>query len=213
MSYQIHPTCQIPGLAKIYEDVFGPDFIGSFVEVGAFDGMTYSNTWGLASVGWEGIYIEAHPDFAAQCAILHKNNKVQVVPVACGSFDGQTELIVWGEVSTTKLTKWNRDWGMNEKSPTITVPQMTLDSIVYQYAKSHIDLLVIDVEEAEIEVLRGFGECGVLPTMIIIELHEQQGTGPLEKGWQTPFVDNWMTTRRYKKIYADKINTIYVRES
>ena len=55
-------TCQIPGLDAIYDQYFG-DKIGSFVEVGAFDGMTYSNTWHLANRGWYGVYIEAHPDF------------------------------------------------------------------------------------------------------------------------------------------------------
>lgn len=208
MAFVVHPTCQIPGLPEIYEKVFGPDFIGSFVEVGAFDGMTYSNTWGLANAGWTGIYIEAHPDFARQCIYNHSiNPRIDVIPVACGSRNGEIELTVFGEVSTTVLSKWNRDWGMNENTPRLLVPMKTLDSLVAH----QFDLLVIDVEEAEIEVLRGFTIEKYQPKMVIIELHEKQGTNPDQKGWQTPWVDNYM--KGYRKIYADSINTIYVAES
>lgn len=209
MAYVVHPTCQIPGLAKIYEDVFGPDFVGSFVEVGAFDGMTYSNTWGLANAGWTGIYIEPHPDFAARCAEVHKDNKnITVLPFACAEYEGTMPLTVWGEVSTGRLSKWNRDWGMDENSPRIQVPVRRLDQLITQ----KFDLLVIDVEEMEIEVL--LGATGLQkPKMVIVELHEGQGTGPDQKGYQEPWVTEFHVEAGYRKIYADTINTIYVRES
>lgn len=201
-----HPTCQIPGLDKIYADYFGEDFIGSFVEVGAFDGMTYSNTWHLANNGWYGVYIEAHPDFAQRCREVHKDNKVRVVSAACGSSSKEVELTVYGEISTTVLSQWNRAWGMNDSTPKIRVQQETLNFLLTPPHK--IDLLVIDVEEAEIEVLKGFTIEHYNPSMVIIELHEKQGTKSDQKGWQTPWVDNYM--KGYEKIYADTINTIYV---
>src|SRR6185436_6877972 len=103
----IHKTCQIPNLESIYKQYFsGPIF---FVEVGAFDGMTYSNTWGM---DWSGIYIEAHPDFAKQCKI--NNPDAIVVHSACGDHNGTIDLTVFGEVSTAKLSRWNKEWGMNE---------------------------------------------------------------------------------------------------
>lgn len=86
------------------------------------------------------------------------------------------------------------------------VQQETLNFILTPPHK--IDLLVIDVEEAEIEVLKGFTIEHYNPSMVIIELHEKQGTAPHQKGWQTPWVDDYM--KGYTKIYADQINTIYV---
>ena len=50
--YNLSPTCQIPGLDKIYEEYFG-DTLGLFVEVGAFDGESVSNTSGLADANLE----------------------------------------------------------------------------------------------------------------------------------------------------------------
>lgn len=200
----LHPSCQIPNLVKIYGEHFKDYDTVSFVEVGAFDGMTYSNTWGT---GWTGIYIEAHPDFAKQCAI--NNPHCKVVNSACGDHNGTIDLTVFGEVSTAKLSRWNRDWGMTDETPKITVPLRTLDNILEEWEVGEFDLLVIDVEEMEIEVLKGFDIEKHKPKMVIIELHETQGTGPDQKGYQEPWVSDYL--KGYKKIYADAINTIYVR--
>ena len=122
-----HPSCQIPNLNEIYDKYLPAK--GMFVEVGAFDGMTYSNTWHLANDDWKGIYIEAHPDFANQCHDNHKGNNVEVITCACGATEGEIDLIVYGEVSTTVLSRWNRDWGMNESTPKIKMEMLPLDYI------------------------------------------------------------------------------------
>ncbi len=206
---EVHPSCQIPGIAGIFEKYL-PE-TGTFAEVGAFDGMTYGCTWGLANAGWRGVYVEAHPDFALQCIKNHKANpKIDTYAVACGSFNGETALTIYGEVSTTVLDRWSREWGMNDDTPKITVPQKTLDWILNDAEIDFLDLLVVDVEGAEIDVLKGFSVGKHRPKMAIIELHEKQGTGPDQKGHQTPWVDQYF--KDYTKIYADNINTIYVKQ-
>jgi len=203
---EIHQSCQIPGIDEIF-DKYIPD-VGTFAEVGAFDGMTYGCTWGLAKAGWHGVYVEPFPEFADECVKNHSGHNVKVYNMACGSFNGETELTVYGEVSTTILDKWARQWGMNESTPKINVQQKTIDSILQDAGIESLDLLVVDVEGAEIEVLKGFTLAKYCPKMAIIELHETQGTGPDEKGFQTPWVDKFFSG--YTKIYADAINTIYV---
>lgn len=203
---EVHPSCQIPGIAEIFEEYFPNG--GYFAEVGAFDGMTYGVTWGLAKAGWHGVYVEAHPDFAYQCIQNHKvHPKIDTYACACGSTDGEITLTVCGEVSTTVLSRWTRDWGISENTPKIVVPMRTLDSILKESEYDFLDLLVVDVEEAEIDVLKGFSINKYRPKMAIIELHEGQGTRPDQKGWQTPWVDEYF--KGYQKIYVDNINTIY----
>ncbi len=202
-----HPTCQIPGLDAIYAQYLPP--IGSFVEVGAMDGMTYSNTWHLANAGWTGLYIEPYPELAEACIHNHRMNpKITTVACACGAEDGNIDLILCGDVSTTKLTRWTRDWGISEETPILNVPMFKLETLLFIHKIEYFDLLVIDVEEAEIEVLKGFNIRYHNPKMVVIELHEGQGTKMKEKGWQTPWVDGFL--KEYKKVYADKINSIYV---
>ncbi len=99
---------------------------------------------------------------------------------------------------------------MTEETPKVTVPLLTLESILEEGGIGYFDLLVIDVEEMEIEVLKGFDLFRHLPKMVIIELHETQGTAPDQKGYQEPWVTLYF--EGYKKIYADAINTIYVKE-
>lgn len=211
MNYIVHPSCQIPGIAEIFDEYFGDT--GTFVEVGAFDGMTYGCTWGLAEAGWKGLYIEPHPDFARQCITNHATHpNITTVCTACGNRNGFTFLTIYGECSTTKLDKWNKEWGMDENTPKIEVPIKRLDDVLDdENILTGFDLLVIDVEGSEREVLEGFSLQFFRPKMVIIELHEGLGTMPYQKGYQTPWVDNYMMG--YEKIYSDKINSIYVLRS
>lgn len=50
--YSIVPECQIPTLPEILEEHIGFRTDGRFVEVGAFDGFKWSNTYMLAEIGW-----------------------------------------------------------------------------------------------------------------------------------------------------------------
>ena len=51
MSYSLSKSCQIKNLSNIYEKLFGPNKLdGYFVEVGAYDGESFSNTSGLAEL-------------------------------------------------------------------------------------------------------------------------------------------------------------------
>lgn len=55
--YPMAATCQIPffnSLSDLYTFVFGYRTDGLFVEVGAYDGESFSNTSGLADIGWKG---------------------------------------------------------------------------------------------------------------------------------------------------------------
>ena len=203
MGFLVPEKCQIP--TQVLYPLL-PE-VGTFVEVGAFDGMTYGCTWGLAKAGWRGVYVEAHPDFAAQCISVHRSHpKIDTYAVACGPTEGFTQLTTYGECSTTVLDKWSREWGMNDETPKITVPMRRLDSILEESKVTEIDLLVVDVEGAEIGVLQGLS---IRPKVAVIELHETQGTKIDQKGWQTPWVDKYF--KGYVKVYADQINTIYVQ--
>lgn len=100
-------SCQIPffhNLRDVYSFVFGWKRDGVFVEIGAFDGETISNTCCLADIGWEGHYIEPVPQYAAQCKARHaRNPKVSVHQYAVGKTadEGKTiELQVAGPFSS-----------------------------------------------------------------------------------------------------------------
>ena len=51
-------SCQIKKLDEYFHDIFGSKSDGYFIEVGAYDGISFSNTIPLVKNNWNGIYIE-----------------------------------------------------------------------------------------------------------------------------------------------------------
>ena len=90
--YPVAATCQIPffkSVGEIYSFVLGYKRDGVFVEVGAYDGESFSNTSGLADIGWSGHYLEPIPAYAAACAARHAGNAGVTVHTMCiGEKDG-----------------------------------------------------------------------------------------------------------------------------
>ena len=92
--YPTANTCQVPffkSLSDVYTFVFGYECEGLFVEVGAYDGESFSNTSGLADLGWRGHYIEPIPRFAAVAAARHASSapRVQVHTLCICEKDGE----------------------------------------------------------------------------------------------------------------------------
>jgi len=91
--YQYPSSCQIPHVHNLHDVlhfIFGYKKTGLFVEVGAYDGESFSNTSGLADLGWNGHYLEPIPKFANACASRHSWNapRVKVHQVCAGEKDG-----------------------------------------------------------------------------------------------------------------------------
>src|SRR6266849_5987581 len=100
--YVPSPSCQIPTLAFLYELFFGRRNDGRFVEVGAYDGYSFSNTSCLAAVGWSGLYVEAVPRFAEECRTRYAgNDRIAVVNAAVGDRPGALDVVVGGPYSTS----------------------------------------------------------------------------------------------------------------
>lgn len=221
--YKFHKTCQIEGLEKIYADHFPLKKMGTFVEIGAFDGETHSNTSGLADRGWRGIYVEPVPSYAAQCIRRHKENDVLVLKYLVGSSaEHNVKVNVAGELSTKMddpasmydqagLSALYREENLHK---TIEVDQLTLDTILHMCnVAPGFDLLVLDCEGAEWDVLTSFDIKRYRPRMVIIEMHEDSVE------WQsipiinltTRTINAFMKSYGYDKIHQDPINTIFYK--
>jgi FkbM family methyltransferase len=209
MTYTPRPDCQIPNLAAIYEEHLPKD-IGRFVEVGAHDGISFSNTVFLAEAGWHGLYVEPEPVAAHHCRVNHRSHiGVQVAEIAISDREGEAELYTCGSCSTLNWDKNAIDWGC-KKERTIKVKLTTLDNLLTQLKWTpRFDLLVIDVENHEPQVLRGFTIGRWLPKLVIIEAHER------DPAWERSFkagpISGYFGQMGYKKIFADHINSIFLR--
>lgn len=217
--YQLDSTCQIPGLAGIYEDFFGKRADGCFVEFGAFDGEYVSNTSGLADIGWTGYYIEPVPDFFEKCCLRHRSNPNTTVHCAAiGAERAVIEIHVAGPLSTSssnmKQNFAQLDWSCNlfANSQTVKATQVTLED--YLSANNILpgfELIVVDVEGLEWDVFKNFDLQKWHPQMVIIELHDQNDDYLMIRDQCLNLV-NYFDQNNYVPIYKDTTNTIYVQK-
>lgn len=202
-------SCQIPNINEFYRRYF--DEPGIFVEVGANDGYSWSNTWHLAQAGWQGLYFEPVEALAKKCAAKHAKNNVTVVQAAVGSFDGEAKLYT-GEGATTSdhVARNNTYHYGNSPDKFIMVPACKLNTALENMEIPHnFDLLVIDVDGDEVGVLRGIDLSLWRPIMVIIEACKTH----TNQDWR--FNCRGIEARlgcHYREIWHDHINSIFVRK-
>lgn len=190
LNYQYQPTCQIPPkeLDRIYTEAFGFKKDGVFCEIGSHDGWHWSNTWGLAEIGWHGVYVEPVRDLYEQCVQTNaKRPWIDVDHCCVGSYNG-TKILGMAEYGASA----------DAKDGAFEARQLTLDTLLFAHNfKSRFDLLVIDVEGSEADVLAGFTFQKWLPNLIIAE---------------RPPVEYDCLLDLYQIVYSDWINTAFRRK-
>lgn len=217
--FATNESCMIPGLGDIYEDTFKRKRTGTFVEVGAFDGRTQSNTDCLPPLGWSGLYIEPVPQYFEQCVRWHGTSLgVRFENCAIGAYEGTTQLVVGGVLSTANpdvAARWLEiAWSSRyfDSSYNITVPIKRLDNVLTDHEiPIEFDVLVVDTEGYEREVFRGFDLAKWKPKLAIIELAEQADQfTPIESmgNYCEEIRANFMA-HKYQELYRDDTNTIF----
>lgn len=129
---------------------------GYFVDIGATDGITNNNTYALEGRGWSGICVEPNLD----CYTKLKNNRNCIISTAAiypiGGKD--LELIVAGEYSTLyEYADSDHHYTKRQHGFRQRVVTMTLDELLKLHkAPKKIDYLSLDVEGAELDILKNF---------------------------------------------------------
>jgi FkbM family methyltransferase len=137
----------------VFGEVFNEQRNGFFLDVGAHDGVTISNTYILENrYDWRGICIEANPD---TFELLKRNRRCQCVNVCLDQAEGEvafTKRGVWGGIISSET-----DNKPGSPENVIVVPTTTLSNLLGRLsAPKKIDYLSIDVEGAEDRVLKEF---------------------------------------------------------
>lgn len=130
---------------------------GVFVDVGANDGVTFSNSLFFErELGWSGLCVEPLPETFSRLAA---NRRCTCVEAACGVQDGTAELLIGASEMLSGLvdvmSSHHRDRIEREggRAGTVTVKVVNLGQLLLRQGITTIHYLSMDIEGGEAAVL------------------------------------------------------------
>jgi FkbM family methyltransferase len=199
------------------EQIFKDKRNGFFVEIGAHDGIGYSNTYYFEKLGWKGICIEPHPEVfnklklnrsctCLQLCVSNVNGQVDFLKVN-GHFD---EIREYPEMLSgiyqsydpkhlLRVEKEIKAFGGSVEH--IKVESSTLRDIFKDHNVHYVDFLSIDTEGNEYDILTSIDFSKVTIKTIAVEVN-----------FKSTKIYDFLTSRGYvllKRIGGDEV---YCRE-
>lgn len=134
-----------------------PYLNGIFVEIGALDGMKYSNSYFFEkSLGWKGLLVEGSP---SNCKKLRRNqsirNRSEILCAAiCDSYN--TLFIESDAIGGAENELPIRSWVNFTNAAKKRVLCTDLNTLISRYGITHIDVFFLDIEGSELTALKRF---------------------------------------------------------
>jgi FkbM family methyltransferase len=130
---------------------------GTFLDIGANDGVTFSNTYALQLMGWRGVLVDASPVAAAR--LRHTYEGVDTVTVIHAAITDQDGTVTLHDSSDTLVSSLNataeQTWRHHNFSwCPVQVPAMTVASLYQAAGTTAFDFVSIDAEGHDLTILR-----------------------------------------------------------
>jgi FkbM family methyltransferase len=146
--------------------VFNEKKGGVFLDIGANDGIRYSNTYFFEKImQWSGICIEPHPSAFRQ---LQKNRECILLNCCVSDKVDKVEFLAiegYSEMLSGILTKYDERHILRVKkelelyggeTQLVEINSITIEKILADYSITKIDYCSIDTEGGELEILQQF---------------------------------------------------------
>ena len=177
---------------------------GFYVDVGCYHPIHRNNTHLLHMQNWSGVNVDTSQfsidlfnfmrpkDLNYNCAISDKNENIKLfyqkeLSQLSTIEKGQAEIVFQGDIKEKEIEAF------------------TLDEILSRdrYKNSKIDLLDIDVEGADLKVLRGLSFEKFKPELVCVEIHA--------KGIKKSNIYNFLIDKNYELLWSGVFSHIFKR--
>jgi FkbM family methyltransferase len=195
----------------VYNNFFKSVTNGIFVEIGADDGITFSNTYYLEkNLGWTGLCIEPRENSFKK---IIKNRKCTCLKIGIAkktgiqkflSIEGYSQMLSgilesYDPQHLDRIKKETEKYG--GKATIIDIPCFTLNSICSKHNISHINFLSIDTEGNEYDILSSINFDFLKIDVICIE-----------NNYKNTNIFKLLTSRNYILVKKFKVDEIYVKQ-
>jgi len=176
-----------------------PDGVSSFIDIGANDGVLFSNSYKFAKSGAHGLCIEPSGSTFFKLRLNHLfHYKVKCLKGAVSKNNGMLHLIDKGYESTLSSVSFKKSKYSKK------IKSFTFDEILKKFPFfTNIDLLSVDVEGHEKEVFEGLTNSKFYVKAIILETDKHDINNLL----LMPALSD------YRSIYTNGLNTILIHKS
>lgn len=140
---------------------------GFFIELGAMNGITYSNTLFFEkTLGWKGMLIE--PTNQYEQLIKNRPNCINY-NYAISETEGEVKFLgnhALGGIVDTMHENHRKGWKLDTLGSEYTVKSIPIKKLLQKHNIQKVDFFSIDVEGGEIEVLRTYD--WKIPTYVVL---------------------------------------------
>jgi FkbM family methyltransferase len=185
---------------------------GFFVEAGANDGFTQSNTYWLERFrAWRGLLVEPFPELAAEARRSRPRAIVKQCALVAADEQRDTVRMHFGDVMSIVDKAKDPDWpcfgtgivlGWRD-SYELDVEARTLSSLLDEIRAPDVDLLSLDVEGFEAPALRGIDLKQHAPRYVLVEIHDRNR--------DKPPIDEVLRNRYVEHSWLSPQDLLYVR--
>lgn len=198
--------------AQNFEDIIlwralGHIEAGCYVDVGAQSPDTDSVSRVFFEHGWRGVHVEPTPHYAGQLRERRPDELVLQAAIA-----EEAGALRFFEIADTGLSTTDESIAKEHETAGFSVretavPAITLDSLLQHVGDRPIHWLKIDVEGAELSVLRGWKSSPQRPWILVIESTRPLSPQQAHHEWEPLVIE-----KGYEFAYFDGLNRFYVHE-
>lgn len=195
----------------VHEQFFKSKREGMFLDIGAHDGMSFSNTYFFEKeLAWKGICVEPLPHLfkkleeCRNCICINACIASVESSLPFLHVDGCDEMLsgLWSTYDPRALqTVMNDIADFGGELKIIQVPCVRLDSVLKRYGVNHIDFLSLDTEGNELEILKTIDFSAVTIDVITVE-----------NNYEEAYIYEYLTSHGFIFVMRLHVDDVYIRE-